>query len=325
MRTTFDNTMTAHIWAQQSQSTGKSSNGNLHFADSVLYSYRTPIGRFIQTTDGRRAVLVTSNTYSATTSGKHMPALHRAIDYGHGNFAPAFTVPYLEGASGLFYGADIGAKEHAANLAHLVAQYEKAIGQAKRQRDNPRAGLIDTLESKADTARDYAAAFGLAAPLLAPQFDADAILAYRAEREAKASTPAALAKREKAKEAREALAQRKEALARLEGVALVEAWRNGENVPTYRLSPSIGVLLRIKGDTLETSQGATVPLDHAIRVFRAVKRCRDAGTTWQRNGETIRVGHFQVDSIAADGSFRAGCHLINWPEVERAAIVANVA
>lgn len=75
----------------------------------------------------------------------------------------------------------------------------------------------------------------------------------------------------------------------------------------------------IIGGELETSQGATVPLPHAVRAFCVIRRIRDAGRTWTRNGSTIRVGHFQIDRINADGSFVAGCHSFSWPEAERLA------
>ena len=85
-----------------------------------------------------------------------------------------------------------------------------------------------------------------------------------------------------------------------------------------------GALLRVRGDNLETSLGARVPLAHAIKAFHRVGQCRAAGLSWHRNGDTIRVGQFQVDQINPDGSFRAGCHRINWPEIEAAARVAGV-
>jgi hypothetical protein len=77
--------------------------------------------------------------------------------------------------------------------------------------------------------------------------------------------------------------------------------------------------------TLETSQGANVPLAHALRVFRFLKHCRETGTPWHRNGRTIRVGFYQVDAVDSDGSFRAGCHRINWPQVEALAVRLGVA
>ncbi len=104
-----------------------------------------------------------------------------------------------------------------------------------------------------------------------------------------------------------------------------EAWLNGEGSGYVRFdSVHGGAALRIKGDELETSHGASVPLAHAIKAFRFVKLCRENGRTWQRNGQQIRVGHFQIDSIDASGDFVAGCHRISWPEVERAAIAAGV-
>ena len=114
------------------------------------------------------------------------------------------------------------------------------------------------------------------------------------------------------------------------------AWLSGAKVRAYGLHDSLGgPLLRavevkrddsgnITGGNLETSQGATVPLPHAVKVFQFVKRCKESGTAWQRNGHTIRVGHFQVDEISPNGNFRAGCHSINWQEVERVAVALGV-
>lgn len=75
----------------------------------------------------------------------------------------------------------------------------------------------------------------------------------------------------------------------------------------------------IVGGTLQTSWGAEVPLTHAVRAFRFLIKCRAEGRTWRANGKTLPVGHFRVDQINSDGGFRAGCHVINWPAVERVA------
>lgn len=72
----------------------------------------------------------------------------------------------------------------------------------------------------------------------------------------------------------------------------------------------------ITGGDLETSQGATVPLAHALRVFRFLKHCKETGRAWARNGKTLRVGFYHVDSVDPDGSFKAGCHSIRWQQVE---------
>lgn len=113
------------------------------------------------------------------------------------------------------------------------------------------------------------------------------------------------------------------------------AWLAGERERGYsadggRLSDETGgALIRatgverdasgaIVGGLLETSHGADVPLAHAVKAFRFVKLVRERGETWRRNGRTIRVGHYQIDAIDA-GGFTAGCHRINWGEIERLA------
>lgn len=91
----------------------------------------------------------------------------------------------------------------------------------------------------------------------------------------------------------------------------------------------------VKGGTLETSQGATVPLRHAFKVFQFVAACRAAGKRWSSHDiardkratwgpKAIRVGHFTVDSIEPTGDFKAGCHAIKWPEIAALADVLGV-
>ncbi len=131
---------------------------------------------------------------------------------------------------------------------------------------------------------------------------------------------------------REAERQREQAeyeermrLNRLDRESKIAAWYQGKDVRITFDANSGGAALRINGDMLETSHGASVPLAHAVKAFRFVKLMRQRGTEWKRNGKTIRVGHFQIDSIAANGDFVAGCHRFTWPEIERAAGLAGVA
>lgn len=104
-----------------------------------------------------------------------------------------------------------------------------------------------------------------------------------------------------------------------------EAWLAGDGgTGRHRFSDAEGgALLRIIGDTLETSWGADIPLAHAVKAFRFVKLVRERGTTWEQNGKVIRVGHYHIDRIDQNG-FDAGCHRINWPEIERVAKLAGV-
>lgn len=131
--------------------------------------------------------------------------------------------------------------------------------------------------------------------------------------------------REAEREREQAERAERERLATLKREEQIAAWHEGADVRISFDAESGGAAIRIKGDQLETSHGAAVPLEHAIKAFRFVKLVRQRGTEWQRNGKTIRVGHFQIDRIAANGDFVAGCHKFTWPEIERAAAMAGVA
>lgn len=106
-------------------------------------------------------------------------------------------------------------------------------------------------------------------------------------------------------------------------VVTPEQWRNGkghatstiQGVPSYSMT-----LLRRKGEKLETSRGAVVPWDHALKAFEVVQRCRATGRTYQRNGHTVHVGHFAIDRIDAEGNMTAGCHSLTFEEMEALAI-----
>jgi hypothetical protein len=133
------------------------------------------------------------------------------------------------------------------------------------------------------------------------------------------------AERERLAELAEAERAAERERAKLEKAERIRLWLAGERVGAISFdAESGGAALRIMGETLETSHGAEVPLAHAVKVFRFVKLCRDSGKAWQRNGRTIRVGLFQVDSVSASGDFVAGCHRFTWSEVERVAKLAGV-
>lgn len=323
------NSMTAHIWAQRDKQSARSSNGNLSFSGSTLYSYSTPIGRFVDV-NGTEVVLITSQRYSITTSGKHMPALYRALREGGPR---RFTVPELGG----HYADGPSRREHEANLEHLLSEYQGSAARVQRMRDyyGNEDALAATLREMADVACDYAELFDLPRPSLNPEEAARRVMEARAAREAKRNTPAEIAKREKDRLAREERARRAAELERAEGAERIAAWRRGEPVALRhgeRIDDAGGALLRVKGDALETSLGVKVPLREAVRVFRFVKLCRrgdelpadEPNIIWKRNGANVPVGHFQVDWISATGTFRAGCHLIHWSEIESAAKAAGV-
>lgn len=88
MRTVFNNSQCAHVWAQQNQPHGR--GASVKFQGATFFSYHTPIARFVRDALGAPVVLVTSESYSVTTA-KHMGHVRRAV---RGD-VQAFTVPDL--------------------------------------------------------------------------------------------------------------------------------------------------------------------------------------------------------------------------------------
>ncbi len=86
----------------------------------------------------------------------------------------------------------------------------------------------------------------------------------------------------------------------------IEKFRQGGD--DYNLWRLNNELLRIKGDELQTSRGARVPLVEAKRMYMAIKNGIDV------TGKTI--GHFTINKIFHD-ELEVGCHRILLSEVER--------
>lgn len=292
-----NHTEVAHAWAHQ---TGKSRKGfNMFYEGRTIYSYgyHFPIATITEDASGRTVVLRNSAGYSVST-GKHKNYVASACSH-----MVSFEVPHVG-----VYG-QILPERHRDNFEYHV----KAAGELARKATRARTHgdwYLENARRHLDIANAYSEAFALGFTTVT----LETLGIATAELEARLA--AARAAREAADREETARRYAKDAEDR-------EAWLAG-NGRWYGTALDGSALLRVKGDMLETSQGASVPLAHAIKVFRFVKLCRDKGTAWHRNGHTIRVGHFQVDAIDEAGNFRAGCHTINWPECERIAAAINV-
>jgi len=102
-----------------------------------------------------------------------------------------------------------------------------------------------------------------------------------------------------------------DAAQRLENAEKIAAWLAGENV---RYPSNLPVACRvIGGDTVETSKGARVPLDAALRLVELAKACRKSGKAMDLRGQTI--GAYRTTGIDADGALTVGCHFIPWQSI----------
>ena len=91
----------------------------------------------------------------------------------------------------------------------------------------------------------------------------------------------------------------------------IEAWKTGASV---NLPHGLPVMCRvIEGDTVQTSMGARVPLDQALRLAGLAKACREKGAGMDLRGVT--VGQYQGTRIDAHGALTVGCHHIPWDSI----------
>jgi len=316
MKTVFTNRQLGHVWAQQTQERGKSSNGQFFFNGPSIYSYghHFCIAKFATTLQGQEVVLVTNRGYSVTTS-KHIGYTRQAIP-GH---YPRF---YVHKPDDLM--------EH--NIERLIKDAEYTLEQANKPRKQQKTkdaavtAMLSAIEQANELGRLFIKDYQ---PIALPQ-DASftALAAGVAEREAERLEAERL-KAEKRKKERQA-----EALAtfkRLYGAPsqFLDKWRGNEIGDAWHALRLLSDMneavlkraklsnefqyMRVKGDLVETSTGAEFPVSHAKKAWPVVKRILDSGQSWQRNGKTIHLGHFQIDSIEA-GVIKAGCHRIQASE-----------
>lgn len=133
------------------------SNGNMRFVGAVLYSYATPIAHIYPSKGGFGRVLLTTDTYSQTTEGKHKNAVRKACNYGRD--ITIFNVPHLlTNSSGQYRSAGMVEDQHRMNLASYAERIEAEKHRLSRAKVHTSRDWLNMLEREMF---DYAASFGL--------------------------------------------------------------------------------------------------------------------------------------------------------------------
>lgn len=304
-RHVFDTGEVPHLWAHRTQDDARNKQGNLYFTGDTIYSYGShfPIARHVANDSGRRAVLFTTATYSVTTSG-HCSAVRSAIPSG----TPVFHVPNIR--PGTYSESELTADDHAGNLADYAERCERHVITSARARSSyAKEWNHEQAVCLRDEAFAYCAFFGLPVPLIAavPELDSEALAAIRKREAKKAAEKAEQTKRERA----EAITRQQE---------LITKWRAGQYSGCLYDVPA---MLRIDGDEVVTSRGARFPVSHAKRALAFVRKIRESGQAYVRNGNTVHLGHYAIDRIEPDGTVKAGCHVVSWEEIERIALLLD--
>lgn len=296
-----------HLWMVKSQPSARNPQGNLFFRDSTIFSYgdHFPIARHVETAKGS-CVFITTRTWPGNTTAGHVSAVYRAIPQDTWTFRvdDVFSKP-----------AD-AAKE----LAQNVKDAADALKTAKSAPS--RAVKYTSLLKVAADANRFNEYFGYKARYDYRTPELDTILA---EHEAKVQRQRGMAQ-VKAQEKRDKYNVEYEERRRLESLGIDEkiaAWRAGGYVNLPYGTPTM-LRLSKKGDEVETSQGARVPVRHARLLLAIVRRTIASGVEWVSNGKTIHIGHYTVDRIDVAGNLHAGCHHIDWDEISRFAEVLDV-
>jgi hypothetical protein len=120
----------------------------------------------------------------------------------------------------------------------------------------------------------------------------------------------------------EALAKQKERerIAALSAKELIDAWLDG-GAYDYRIR-SAGVLLRVKNNNVETTQGASVPLSDALKMHDIIKTAKTDSQLRRLHGFTI--GNYTVNDCTKE-KIVIGCHVIPMSEISRIAAQLGVA
>lgn len=331
MKRVFSNSnQVAHVWAQLTQSEGRSSN--MYFEGATLYSYgrHYPLGIILENKKGERLAIINRTGYSVTTS-KHIGQAHGATS--HYNRIGIYSTELMGDIVRSYWQGEIDKKAISEAVSKYVLREVRSLQARLASQDAARRKPVTLEKWRSETTYNVQQALDVAAWV-------GGKLSAEAKRELGrivGSFEQVKAKAEKLriageKAAAKAKAERIKANARLVSIAL-PLWLDGAEVvnidgETRRISYllqecSETTHLRVKGENVETSRGASFPLAHGLRALPIIRAIVASGESWQRNGKTIHLGHYQIDSISK-GEIVAGCHKLPVAEVERLAASLGV-
>jgi hypothetical protein len=279
----------AHVWAQQKQADGRASR--MFFNNTTdIYSYgHHYLAARVHRVKGKTFALVRSDSYSISTSG-HLSDIRNALE----GLMPFFCAPSVTKPKDAVKYLDKEAADTITTaLKSIRIENERDItwklsGISAAYRETNKLRKLIGLKAIKPKAKDLAAV--------------KKHLEFRLKRFKELNTPAMQVKREEQRLKREA---RKQVLAEQKAAEDLANWRSFTFTHLHSLRVLPYEALRVRGDTLETSRGASVPLDAAQTLYRAIA----AG----KNVEGARIGHFRVDAVTdlgGDKAVKIGCHKI---------------
>lgn len=283
MRTKYSsNSELSHIWANDPDSSVYKSANSMSCHYGVLYSYSTAIAHLIPE---RNTVIINTASYSNTTS-KHQYHARSASSHFDTIF---LDIPKMN-LNTLVYGQR--------DFEELILKYNNDVASKlllKASRARIRAGIY---YSQAIFIYENLNKYAQFLNLNYSMPDLTSIKAKAIEVEKKAVELAKIAQAKRIIEEAEDL----------------EKWRLGQDIRRYFELTA----LRIKDDEIQTTRGARIPVDHAIKFWGLIKSWHDKGVSYVKDHHSIHLGNYSVNRFEND-VLTVGCHTIPYSEIENIA------
>jgi hypothetical protein len=276
MKTKYSsNSELVHIWANNSDPTINKSANSMSCQFDRLFSYSTCIAEIVGNT-----VILNTCSYSNTTS-KHQNYASGAVRH-----LDTIRLPF----SGYNHSTLVLGQDSFNRVAEVclkdVGHYLVKASRSRKHADLYKAEALSIVENL----NKYANLLNLA--FSAPDLSEHQAAALRADKVRKEQDK--IRKAEKIKQQAEDLVR----------------WQAGEDVRTYFERTA----LRIKGDQVQTSRGANIPVADAIKLWPLLLRVKNSGKTLEAGLHSINLGPYRFNSF--DGqTLIVGCHSIAWDQL----------
>lgn len=287
MKQVFNNRQLAHVWAQQTQSTGRNPSGSMYFSNNKIWSYGSHycIASINVNSKGEKLNLVNEHNYGNTTC-KQRNNVWDALNY-KGLYVPC--------------PADINNPKNEAYLFdQLIETIENCLNPRKMHyhHESYKGALANLNQFLSFIGKDQVV---VPMALIEIMIDVHCVrVIQKRERDLKNEEKYRIEsfKREQDRKAR--IEEYKQEL---------ELWPKGLNTKSIPsdLFPKDYDMVRIKTnnpEVVETCRGAEVPLSHALRLLDLTLKRQ------VKQGE--KVGHFKVDNVNETSDLLTiGCHTIS--------------
>jgi hypothetical protein len=271
-----------HVWANNNDSSVYKQANSVSCQNDVLYSYSTAIGQIVN----NDTVIYNTASYSNTTSKQQSLMYQSSSHY----LNRIYLDIHKYNLNKLVFGQnDFNDLILEPNLKQ-ASEFLLKASRSKKYKDFYSSKALSIF----DNVEKYALLFNLAYEL--PNVDALTESALKADKEAKALEKIYKAKR---------IQQQAEAL---------ENWRLGLDVRNHFEVTA----LRIKDDVIETSRGAKIPLEHAVKFWGLINSWHQKGITYVKNHHSIHLGNYCVNRFEND-VLTVGCHQIPYSEIQNIA------